>query len=48
MRIVAPVYAAVVALLFLGPQDRDHNFALNLVRVCEWVLGGGVMACVWG
>ena len=31
MRIVAPVFAAVVALLFLGPQDRDHNFALNVV-----------------
>jgi polyferredoxin len=24
-----------VALLFLGPQDRAHNFALN-VFWCDW------------
>jgi len=34
-QIVAPVYAAVLALLFFGPQDRDHNFALNLFW-CWW------------
>mmetsp|Transcript_24391 Transcript_24391/g.67800 ORF Transcript_24391/g.67800 Transcript_24391/m.67800 type:complete len:568 (+) Transcript_24391:411-2114(+) len=33
--VVAPVYAAVVLLLFLGPQDRAHNFALN-VFWCWW------------
>lgn len=22
-------YAAIVLLLFVGPQDRQHNFALN-------------------
>jgi hypothetical protein len=31
----AYAFAAVVALLFLGPQDRAHNVALN-VFWCDW------------
>jgi len=34
----APVYAAVVAILFLGPQARDQNFALNLFWAWWWPL----------
>lgn len=33
--VVVPVYAAYVAFLFLGPQDRAHNFGLNLFW-CWW------------
>jgi len=29
-KIVAPIYVLYVAYLFLGPQDRAHNFGLNL------------------
>ena len=29
-KIVAPIYVLYVAYLFLGPQDRAHNFCLNL------------------
>ena len=28
-------FAAINAILFLGPQDRDHNFALNAFW-CYW------------
>ena len=31
-------FAAVVALLFIGPQDRDHNFALNAFWCYWWPL----------
>ena len=34
----APIYAIVVALLFFGPQTRDHNFALNLFWAWWWPL----------
>ncbi len=34
----APTYAIVVALLFFGPQTRDHNFALNLFWAWWWPL----------
>lgn len=31
-------FAAIVAILFLGPQDRDHNFALNAFWCYWWPL----------
>ena len=34
-KIIAPLYAAYVAYLFLGPQDRAHSFGLNLFW-CWW------------
>jgi len=34
-KIIAPIYAAYVAYLFLGPQDRAHSFGLNLFW-CWW------------
>ncbi len=34
----APIYVIVVALLFFGPQTRDHNFALNLFWAWWWPL----------
>lgn len=32
------VYAAIVLYLFIGPQDRDHNFALNAFWCYWWPL----------
>jgi len=32
------VYAAIVLYLFFGPQDRDHNFALNAFWCYWWPL----------
>ncbi|MFM1843274.1 MAG: hypothetical protein RLZZ490_2016, partial [Cyanobacteriota bacterium] len=32
------VYAAIIAILFLGPQTRDSNFALNLFWAWWWPL----------
>ena len=34
--LVAPLFAVVVALLFLGPQTRDSNIALNLFWAWWW------------
>ena len=31
-------FAAIVAILFLGPQDREHNFALNAFWCYWWPL----------
>lgn len=31
-------FAAIVAILFIGPQDRDHNFALNAFWCYWWPL----------
>lgn len=31
-------FAAVVAILFVGPQDREHNFALNAFWCYWWPL----------
>jgi polyferredoxin len=36
--VTLPVYTAVVALLFFGPQTRDQNFALNLFWAWWWPL----------
>ncbi len=35
--IVLPLYAIVVAILFWGPQTRDHNIGLNLFWAWWWV-----------
>lgn len=35
---VLPAFAFVVAILFLGPQTRDQNFALNLFWAWWWPL----------
>eukprot|EP00879_Flechtneria_rotunda_P013356 GHRR01013946.1.p1 GENE.GHRR01013946.1~~GHRR01013946.1.p1 ORF type:complete len:902 (+),score=300.53 GHRR01013946.1:340-3045(+) len=37
-KIVKPVFAIVVLLLFIGPQDRAHNFCLNLFWDYWWPL----------
>eukprot|EP00883_Tetradesmus_obliquus_P009178 jgi/Sobl393_1/19957/SZX72903.1 len=37
-KIVKPVFAVVVALLFLGPQDRGHNFCLSFFWNYWWPL----------
>jgi hypothetical protein len=36
LKLVAPVYFAYCAYLFLGPQDRAHNFGLNLFWAWWW------------
>lgn len=37
-RFTAYVYPALVALLLFGPQDRAHNFGLNLFWCYWWPL----------
>ena len=34
---IMPVFAAIVGILFLGPQTRDRNFALNLFWDWWWL-----------
>lgn len=46
-KFTAYVYAALVALLFLGPQDREHNFALNMFW-CYWWPGIFVLYPILG
>jgi len=36
--IVKWAFAAIVLILFIGPQDRDHNFALNVFWADWWAL----------
>lgn len=35
---VVPIFALVVLVLFLGPQTRDRNFALNLFWAWWWTI----------
>ncbi|MDJ0696427.1 cyclic nucleotide-binding domain-containing protein [Mastigocoleus sp. MO_188.B34] len=35
---VVPIFAIVVLVLFLGPQTRDRNFALNLFWAWWWTI----------
>eukprot|EP00878_Enallax_costatus_P004842 GHUV01005096.1.p1 GENE.GHUV01005096.1~~GHUV01005096.1.p1 ORF type:complete len:906 (+),score=289.25 GHUV01005096.1:167-2884(+) len=37
-KVVKPIFAVVVALLFIGPQDRAHNFCLSLFWNYWWPL----------
>lgn len=36
--IIKPLFVVVVAILFIGPQDRGHNFALNAFWAYWWPL----------
>lgn len=46
-RVTPLAYAAILAVLFFGPQDREHNFALNLFW-CWWWPGVFVLYAVAG
>lgn len=48
--LVMPAFAAVVAILFLGPQTRSENFALNLFWAWWWptvLLGFPFVGRLW-